>query len=194
LQYQDPLEPVTDSAFVAQLAQFSSLEQLENLNSTMSAFQYYSLAGQYVVAEGVDEYGVSFAVDGVVDRVVYSGGVGYVQVAGQLVKASSVTQVFDKDLVTGGNNPLLEASRLIGASVRGYIADEDGVPVEVAGVVTGVSADGGVITARLDTGERLPIGNIVDINSLATELSEGLGTETEQGLQQPETADGGNLV
>lgn len=36
LQYQDPLNPLEDSEFVAQLAQFSSLEQLQNMNETLS--------------------------------------------------------------------------------------------------------------------------------------------------------------
>ncbi|MHC1788016.1 flagellar hook assembly protein FlgD [Solidesulfovibrio sp.] len=33
LQYQDPLDPMDDKAFVAELAQFSSLEQLTEINS-----------------------------------------------------------------------------------------------------------------------------------------------------------------
>lgn len=36
LSHQDPLEPLKDEDFVAQLAQFSSLEQLENMNSNMN--------------------------------------------------------------------------------------------------------------------------------------------------------------
>jgi flagellar basal-body rod modification protein FlgD len=35
LQNQDPLDPMDDEAFIAELAQFSSLEQLQNLNSNL---------------------------------------------------------------------------------------------------------------------------------------------------------------
>jgi flagellar basal-body rod modification protein FlgD len=36
LTHQDPLEPVKDEAFIADLAQFSSLEQLANLNESIN--------------------------------------------------------------------------------------------------------------------------------------------------------------
>jgi flagellar basal-body rod modification protein FlgD len=42
LQKQDPTEPMDNSAFVAQLAQFSSLEQMSNVNDTLTKM----LAGQ----------------------------------------------------------------------------------------------------------------------------------------------------
>ncbi len=35
LRYQDPMNPMEDHEFIAQLAQFSSLEQMQNINETM---------------------------------------------------------------------------------------------------------------------------------------------------------------
>jgi len=52
LENQDPLKPTDNTEFVAQLAQFSSLEGIQNLNSTMdgmangiSSLQDFSASG-----------------------------------------------------------------------------------------------------------------------------------------------------
>jgi flagellar basal-body rod modification protein FlgD len=36
LQHQDPTQPMDDMQFIAQLAQFSSLEQMQQMNTTLS--------------------------------------------------------------------------------------------------------------------------------------------------------------
>ena len=36
LQHQDPTQPLDDGQFVAQLAQFSSLEQMQQMNRTLT--------------------------------------------------------------------------------------------------------------------------------------------------------------
>ncbi|WP_319525240.1 flagellar hook capping FlgD N-terminal domain-containing protein [uncultured Desulfosarcina sp.] len=41
LQNQDPLNPSDSTEFTAQLAQFSSLEQLQNVNDTLANFEVY---------------------------------------------------------------------------------------------------------------------------------------------------------
>ncbi len=62
LQYQDPLNPMDNTEFTAQLAQFSSLEQLSNLNdkfdtltqsqTALNNTQAVSYIGQTVLADG----------------------------------------------------------------------------------------------------------------------------------------------
>lgn len=44
LQNQDPLNPLDNSEFTSQMAQFASLEQLQNINSNLESLQLYQSA------------------------------------------------------------------------------------------------------------------------------------------------------
>lgn len=46
LRYQDPTEPIDSTQFTAQLAQFSTLEQMTTLNETMAAYAGMQLTTQ----------------------------------------------------------------------------------------------------------------------------------------------------
>lgn len=50
MKYQDPLEPTDDKEFIAQMAQFSSLEQMQNLNSSFDKYRAYGLVGKNIDA------------------------------------------------------------------------------------------------------------------------------------------------
>ena len=46
LQYQDPLKPMEDREFIAQLAQFSSLEQMQQVNANIGLLTLSSATSQ----------------------------------------------------------------------------------------------------------------------------------------------------
>lgn len=45
LKHQDPLEPLQDKEFISQMSQFSSLEQMTNLSTSMNRFIDFQLSG-----------------------------------------------------------------------------------------------------------------------------------------------------
>ena len=48
LQNQDPLNPMEDQEFIAQMAQFSALEQMTNMNSNMEKFLNNQQQSQFI--------------------------------------------------------------------------------------------------------------------------------------------------
>ncbi|MDD3158574.1 flagellar hook capping FlgD N-terminal domain-containing protein [Anaeromusa sp.] len=93
LQNQDPTEPVSNTEYVAQLAQFNSLQQMSALNGSMSKFQAYSLIGMEVSYTATDSSGNPVSGTGIAKSVVSSGNDVYVMVDGNKVKISSITKV-----------------------------------------------------------------------------------------------------
>lgn len=71
LQNQDPLSPMEDKEFIAQLAQFSSLEQLQNMNCSLSAFLDLNLVHQASILIGreVRVYGEDEDIVGLISEV-----------------------------------------------------------------------------------------------------------------------------
>lgn len=112
MQYQDPLEPNKDSDFVAQLAQFSSLEQMQNLNSTMSNSAALGYVGQTVVVTHEDSSGNVNEIQGEVEFVRVQNGKAYVSVDGRLYKADEVTEVLNSYYIAKQKAPSVEAADL----------------------------------------------------------------------------------
>lgn len=80
MQYQDPLEPTSNTEYMAQLAQFSTVEELQNLSTTLSNSQMMNLTGQYVILNVPDSAGNINQVSGLVDYVTLSDGKTYLHV------------------------------------------------------------------------------------------------------------------
>jgi len=123
MRYQNPLEPLGDTEFIAQMAQFSSLEQLQNMNSTLSNLtevfaemlinqremtssvlfsEATSMVGKEVLAvnpETEQEF------QGIVTKALLIKGIPYVEIAGNLVPTAYVLSVGQ---YSGGDNPTEE--------------------------------------------------------------------------------------
>lgn len=67
MENQDPLNPSTDTEFVAQLATFSQLEQLQNLSAVSEKSQAFNLVGKNVILSSEDSNGREVTISGVVD-------------------------------------------------------------------------------------------------------------------------------
>ena len=97
LQHQDPLSPQDNSEFVAQLAQFSSLEAIQNLSSSMGNTQALSLVGKNVIVEVGKSEGLSqtTTVAGYVDFVQMVDGKAMLSIKDQLYNFEDFDSVID---------------------------------------------------------------------------------------------------
>jgi flagellar basal-body rod modification protein FlgD len=94
LQHQDPTSPVEDKEFIAQMAQFSSLEQITNMSAgfqKLSGLLASSEASQ-VLGKTVELHDVDNLVRGVVDKVV-RGNNPMVGVNGSIYDFSQIESV-----------------------------------------------------------------------------------------------------
>lgn len=95
MQYQDPLEPTDNTEYVTQLAQFSELEAMQNLNETANNSTAYSLVGKEVLIQHENSTGDVVEFQGTVQYVTIQNGDAYVTVDGERYPYSEVVQVID---------------------------------------------------------------------------------------------------
>ncbi|UOR12723.1 flagellar hook assembly protein FlgD [Halobacillus amylolyticus] len=105
IQNQSPLEPMKDKEFIAQMTQFSSLEQMTNLSQAMQGFmtsqsvtpvvKYSGLIGKEVTFPAHDdETGAAPETTGVVKAVSQKGGETKLELQnGQSVYVYDITKV-----------------------------------------------------------------------------------------------------
>ncbi|MDD4802257.1 MAG: flagellar hook capping FlgD N-terminal domain-containing protein [Syntrophomonas sp.] len=120
LEYQDPLEPMDNTEFISQMANFSSLEQMNNLNNSfgqLSAdFNYYmvnnfalqqttgmaNMIGQevsYQNPDSVDEEGnlVEDILSGTISSVLMLDGIPFFMINDQIVALNGVLEIKQPD-------------------------------------------------------------------------------------------------
>jgi len=97
LRNQDPMQPMQDKDFIAQMAQFSSLEQTMNMASSLTALRQsagmaagligMTVGWQETTNEGVTDH------SGIVDSIVRRDGIQYAKVGIQEVKIDDLLTI-----------------------------------------------------------------------------------------------------
>ena len=133
---QDPTQPQDGTEYVSQFAQFAAMEQMSNLNNTMSQFASQSLIGKGVMLNAYDKNGN--IITGIVRSVSQSGskilvGVEYFDEKGELVigefennDIANVIDVQDNRLDYINNNmAMLVGSSMIDKNIEFIVSSEE---------------------------------------------------------------------
>lgn len=108
MKYQDPLNPQDNSEYVAQLATFSQLEELQNMSGTMQLSQATSLTGETVIMKTKSSVtGELGYVTGTVDYVVVENGKPYLCIEDNLYSIDDLDTVVDAEYWEKYKNELL---------------------------------------------------------------------------------------
>lgn len=123
LRHQDPLQPMQDREFIAQMAQFTSLEQLMNINTQLTAMSQSLGAASSLIGKQIswmfkpEDGSESVMKSGIVDSIIVREGVHYAKVGDsevsldQIVKIENAVTENDPDALNSGptdpvtNNP-----------------------------------------------------------------------------------------
>lgn len=98
LRNQDPMQPLQDKDFIAQMAQFTSVEQLMNMATELSLMRQNigsasSLIGKTIEWNEYDDAGEITTARGIVDSIISKDGILYASVGGAEVALDYVTSI-----------------------------------------------------------------------------------------------------
>src|SRR5690554_1424830 len=155
LRYQDPLDPMKDRDFIAQMAQFSTLEQMQSLHQINRVQQATSLLGRAVLAEKTEE-GIPEQIYGRVSGVRTTGDRVLLTLdSGREIEAGEVVSVLDED----GLAQYLAALAENGVWVTVY--NQAGEVVDLREVlVESYKIDEGIPYVITTQGEEIPLAEV----------------------------------
>ena len=133
MKYQDPLEPTSNTEYIAQYAQFTQVEQLSNMANSLALSRASEMVGKTVlVQQKAADTGKLVEVTGVVDFVTYSGNKAYLSINGTNYDIESVAQVYDTDYTDAQAvaKDFMEAIDKLPNSVDFISAEEHGLTID----------------------------------------------------------------
>lgn len=183
LQYQDPLNPMDDKEFLSQMAQFTSLEQMNNMNANATKTQAFSMIGKLVVGTSYNKDTNTYEeIAGQVQYVTLKKGEPYLVVNGKELSVTDVENVYEVQLDSINSNVATAQSlNLIGKYIQTVIKDASGNPIEyVEGQVNYIKFDKGAPILMVGSKEVYP-SNVMGISSGNMLLGKAINTELGEG-------------
>lgn len=150
LANQDPLDTKSDTEFIAQMAQFSALEQMQALNETFAVSQAQNMIGKNVIftaqVKNDDGIMVKETMRGIVSGTININGKTFLQVGAFNVDPSTITAVFDNSAY---EDNILNGSTLVNKYITATIPgkNEGDENVEVNGQVERIEVKEGIVYA-----------------------------------------------
>ncbi len=134
MRYQDPLNPMDNQEMMAQLAQFSALEQMTNVAQTVEKQFANGMIGKHVSYEYADpDTGQIQYLMGKVDYVKINSGETLIGIGDKEVKVKDVKQVVDPSVIQANTS----AFELIGRTVQGMVKQKNSQQKEEDVIVEG---------------------------------------------------------
>ena len=175
LQNQNPLDPVKNEAFVAQLAQFSQLEALTNMQSSLDGFVKSMSSGQLLsssaligrkvaVADGVIPLQQGGSIDASIDL---SEGASGVSLTVQDSQGRTV-----QELIAGAQNPGTTRLTWDGLDAMGNPAPTGYYRLTATAVVNGKTTN-------------VPVNTLVTVRSISTASDGAIRLEVDGGKTVP---------
>jgi len=175
LRYQDPLNPQDDKTFIAQMAQFTALEQSQNMNKTMTNSQAFSMIGKYVNATTTDaSTGKTTDVEGTVTSVKISDGKCYVVVNNQDILVDNVSNVSESSYYDNSKS-LSEYTNLLNFNVNAAVYDSKTGNI--------VPADGKVVSLEKGQYEDYAVLDGVEFKVGSVTKSDGTVLDTPEAIK-----------
>lgn len=95
MQYQDPLEPTSNTEYISQYAQFSQVEQIQNMAASTELARASSLVGEMVYIKTTSSSGEPKYVEGKVDYVVFENNKAYLAIDEALYSLDDLDTIVD---------------------------------------------------------------------------------------------------
>lgn len=112
MKYQDPLEPTSNTEYISQYAQFSQVEQMQNMAASSDLARASALVGQEVYVKTTTSSGETKYVQGKVDYVVFENGKAYLSIDESLYSLEDLDTVTDREYLNAYNKAMKFSEKL----------------------------------------------------------------------------------